>query len=153
MCVYVIISITYCDFHLFGTSAAFCYRAGMHSWQLPLLGLHDRPADLSDFEIAYFFSFSVAEQNAIASRRSAAHRVAAALHLGFMKMTGRTLAPFDPVPPKLFAHLGQELELPTPELTSLRVLFRLRTRSLTSSCGPPVCWGFGRWESASSACC
>jgi len=96
----------------------------MHSWQLPLLGLPDLPADLSDFEIAYFFSFRATEQRAITSRRNAAHRLAAALHLGFLKMTGRTLDPFEPVPPKLLAHLGQELGAPTPEVTSLHVLYR-----------------------------
>jgi len=101
----------------------------MHSWQLPLLGLPDLPADLSDFEIAYFFSFSATEQRAIASRRHAAHRLAAALHLGFLKMTGRTLDPFEPVPPKLLAHLGGEVGIPTPEVTSLRVLYR-RGRTL-----------------------
>jgi len=118
------ISNTCCDFHVFGTKAAFCYRAGMHFWQLPLLSLPDLPADLSDFEIAYFFSFSAAEQHAISARRGASYRLAAALHLGFLKMTGRTLDPFDPVPPKLLAHLGQELGLSAPELTSLRVLYR-----------------------------
>ena len=109
--------------------ATVCYRAGMHSWQLPLLGVHDLPADLPDFEIAYFFSFSTAEQHAIASRRNAAHRLAAALHLGFLKVTGRPLGPFESVPPKLLAHLGQELGVPTPEETSLHVLYR-RGRTL-----------------------
>ena len=116
------ISRTSCDFHVFGIAAAVCYRARMHSWQLPLLGLPDLPTDLSDFEIAYFFSFSATEQRAITAGRGASYRLAAALHLGFLKMTGRTLDPFDPVPPKLLAHLGQELGLSTPELTSLRVL-------------------------------
>jgi TnpA family transposase len=101
----------------------------MHAWQLPLLGLSDFPSDLSDFEIAYFFSFSVAEQRAITERRGAPYRLTAALHLGFLKMTGRTLDPFESVPPQLLAHLGEELGVPTPELTSLRVLYR-RGRTL-----------------------
>jgi hypothetical protein len=120
---------TCCVFHGFGREATICYRARMHSWQLPLLGLPDFPADLSEFEIAYFFSFSAAEQRAITAGRGASYRLAAALHLGFLKMTGRTLDPFEPVPPKLLAHLGQELRLSTPELTSLRVLYR-RGRTL-----------------------
>ena len=42
----------------------------MHTWQLPLLGLPDFPAELSDFEIAYFFSFSATEQHAITGDHS-----------------------------------------------------------------------------------
>jgi TnpA family transposase len=113
----------------FGEDVTVCYGARMHSWQLPLLGLSDFPADLSEFEIAYFFSFSAAEQHAIAARRGASYRLAAALHLGFLKMTGRPLDPFEPVPSKLLAHLGQEIGVPTPELTSLHVLYR-RGRTL-----------------------
>jgi TnpA family transposase len=95
-------------------------------WQLPFLGLREFPADLTPFEIQYFFTFTPQERTAILSRYGDHHRLAAALHIGFLKMTGRTLAAFDAVPLPVLQHVREHLGLQTPpseELTSLSVLY------------------------------
>jgi hypothetical protein len=92
-------------------------------WQLPFLGLHEFPADLTEFEIRYFFTFTPHEREAIVSRYGDHHRLAAAVHLGFIKMTGRTLDAFDTLPVRVLRHLGTELGLQIPELTTLRALY------------------------------
>ncbi len=83
-------------------------------------------ADVNPFELRCFGSFSEAEKQAIQSRRRHLNQLGAALHLGFIKMSGRALAAFDMVPRLFLAHLGQELEIPVPRLTSLRALYRHR---------------------------
>jgi hypothetical protein len=57
-------------------------------WQLPFLGLRTFPVELTAFEIRYFFSFTITEREAISSRHGDFHRLAAALQIGFLKMTG-----------------------------------------------------------------
>ena len=41
----------------------------MRSWHIAFLGRREFPADLTEFELAFFFSYSNAEHSAIASRR------------------------------------------------------------------------------------
>ncbi len=98
----------------------------MQPWQTAFLGHQALPRTLTPFELRYFFSFSEVEKQAIKSRRRHLNQLGAALHLGFIKMSGRTLDAFDMVPRTLLAHLGQELGIPVPTLTSLRALYRRR---------------------------
>jgi hypothetical protein len=95
-------------------------------WQLPFLGLHAFPTDLTAFEIRYFFIFIPYEREAILSRDGDHHRLAAAVPLGFSKMTGRTLDAFDPLPMSVLRHLSTDLGLPIPELTTLHALYDRR---------------------------
>ena len=99
----------------------------MQPWQTTFLGHQALPRSLTPFELRYFFSFSVAEKQAIKSRRRHLNQLGAALHLGFVKMSGRALDAFDMVPRTLLVHLGRELEIPVPTLTSLRALYRRRS--------------------------
>jgi len=92
-------------------------------WQLPFLGLREFPADLTPFEIQYFFTFTPQERVAIASRYGDHHRLAAALHIGFLKMTGRTLDAFDTIPLPVLQHVQAHLGLQPPEPPSLRALY------------------------------
>ena len=75
----------------------------MQHWQLPFLGLRECPMDLTPFEIQYFFIFTSQERATIASRYGDHHRLAAALHIGFLKMTGGTLDAFDAIPLPILA--------------------------------------------------
>ena len=84
----------------------------MQHWQLPFLGLHEFPADLTAFEIRYFFTFTPHEREAILSRYGDHHRLAAAVQLGFLKMTGRTLDAFDPLPISVLRHLRSCCKIP-----------------------------------------
>jgi hypothetical protein len=98
----------------------------MPHWQLPFLGLHQFPADLTAFEVQYFFTFTPHEREAILSRYGDHHRLAAAVQLGFLKMTGRTLDAFDALPMSVLRHLSGDLDLPIPELTTLHTLYDRR---------------------------
>ena len=86
----------------------------MQPWQTTFLGHQALPRTLTPFELRYFFSFTEAEKQAIRSRRRHLNQLGAALHLGYIKMSGRALDAFDMVPRILLAHLGQELEIPVP---------------------------------------
>jgi Domain of unknown function (DUF4158) len=89
-------------------------------------GIRHQYLDLTEFEIRYFFTFTPHEREAILSRYGDHHRLAAAVHLGFIKMTGRTLDAFDPLPMSVLRHLSTDLGLPIPELTTLRALYNRR---------------------------
>jgi hypothetical protein len=60
-------------------------------WQLPFLGLSEIPAELTEFEIRYFFTLTAKEREAVFSRHGNHHRLAVALQIGMIKMAGRTL--------------------------------------------------------------
>ena len=99
----------------------------MQNWHIAFLGLRELPADLTDFELAYFFSFTDTEHTAIESWCGALHQLAGAIHIGFIKMTGRTLDAFETIPRPLLKHLGETLGIAVPTLASLRALYRRRS--------------------------
>lgn len=63
----------------------------MGHWRVPYLGLRQKPSDLTTFELDVFFTFSPKEIELIDSWRSDLYRRAHALHIGFVRMAGRTL--------------------------------------------------------------
>ncbi len=99
----------------------------MQHWQLPFLGLQTFPAELTAFEIRYFFSFTATEREAIFSRYGDYHRLAAAIQIGFLKMAGCPLDAFDTLPIAVLRHLGTALDIAPPALTSLRALYGRRS--------------------------
>ena len=101
----------------------------MRGWQMPYLGLQDLPQEFSEFELQAFFSLSRAERDLISRRRSELLKLGLALHIGFLRMSGRPLNSVRTVPAVLLRHLGRELEIATPELASLRALYA-RSRTL-----------------------
>ena len=99
----------------------------MQHWQVPFLGLQEIPPELTDFEIRYFFTFTAKEREAIFSCYGDHHRLAVALQIGMIKMTGRTLDAFETVPTAVLRHLHTTLHITTPERTSLRALYSRRS--------------------------
>jgi len=101
----------------------------MRAWQQAYLGLRRLPPELTDFEIQHFFTLSPADRRAIRSRYTKNHRIAVALQIGFLRMTGQTMSGIDRMPARLLAHLCQQLGVPAPDLATLRALYRRqRTR-------------------------
>tara|TARA_R110002073_G_scaffold146502_1_gene299032 strand:+ start:10259 stop:13153 length:2895 start_codon:yes stop_codon:yes gene_type:complete len=98
----------------------------MERWRIHFLGVRNLPADLSDFEQAHFFSFDSETRQAIRGRRNDCHRLGFAIHLGFLRMTGRPLDAFEHIPPSLLRHIRNDLAISTPELASLRALYGRR---------------------------
>jgi len=95
----------------------------MQGWQTPYLGLRDIPRDLSGFELQAFFTFSRAERELIEARRGDPLKLGLALHIVFLRMSGRLLDAVRVVPPALWRHLGSELGIDAPEIASLRAMY------------------------------
>jgi len=99
----------------------------MQSWHTTYLGLKDLPRELSAFELQAFFTFSRAERTVIDARYGATHKLGLALHMGFLRLSGRSLSAVRVVPVSLWAHLGKELGVRPPELASLKALYGRRS--------------------------
>ena len=95
----------------------------MQSWHTPYLGLHELLRDISSFELQTFFTYRGAERDLIEARRRNALKLGLALHIGFLRLSGRLLNSVRIVPSTLWHHLGQELGVTAPELASLRALY------------------------------
>ena len=95
-------------------------------WQLHRLGFRQFPADISSFEIQFFFSFDAETRRALKSRRRESGQLACGLHLGFLRMTGRTLDTFHRIPKSVMEHVGRELSVDAPDIASLRALYPRR---------------------------
>jgi len=98
----------------------------MNDWQSTCLGRRCLPRELSGFEIEAFFNFSDAERRVIEERRSSALKLALALQIGFLRMTGRLLEAVRIVPPALWRHLGEQFGVAAPDLASLRTMYHRR---------------------------
>ena len=83
----------------------------MLAWHVPFLGWRRMPAELSEFEIAHFFTLRPIEIRAVRSRYKETLRLGAALQLGFLKMSGRPLSALQRVPTDLLQHRGNSLLL------------------------------------------
>jgi len=95
----------------------------MQGWHTSYLGLRELPRELSQFVLQAFFTFSRAERELIERRRGGHHKLGLALHIGFVRMSGRPLNSVRAVPTALLHHLSQTLDITTPELASLRTLY------------------------------
>jgi hypothetical protein len=51
-------------------------------------------------------------------------RIGAALQLGFLRLTGTTLSSIEYVPAAVLRHLGSQFAVPTPDLATLRALYK-----------------------------
>ena len=98
----------------------------MLAWQVPYLGWRHFTAELSEFEISRFFTFEPEVHRAIRSRYKDTLRLGVALQLGFLTMCGRTLHAFQRVPAELLKHLGEQMEIPAPDIATLRALCQLQ---------------------------
>ena len=58
------------------------------------------------------------------------NRLALALQIGFLKMTGRTLNSVELIPAEILAHLGRQLDCVAPRIVSIRAFYRRRRRTL-----------------------
>jgi len=82
---------------------------------------------LSDLEIDVFFVLSPEEIVAVCNRRGDLNRLGLALHLCVVKMTGRAELSTKVVPQAVLVHVADQLDFPSPNLASLRSLYRDRS--------------------------
>ena len=101
----------------------------VHRWQLQYIGATTLPKTLSTVELSAFFTYSEAERAEIAKKRKDALRIAAAVQLGFLKMTGSTLDYLNAIPLRLLRHVATEICVPPVAIASLRSIYdRPKTR-------------------------
>lgn len=98
----------------------------MRRWGWAYLGRCRFPKDVSDFELLRAFTFSDRERRDIRRVFRVRYRLAAALQLGFLRLTGTALASVAYVPTVVLHHLGRQFRGPTPDLATLRALYRRR---------------------------
>ncbi len=82
---------------------------------------------LSDLESDVFFTLAPDEITAIRERRGDLNRLGLALHLCVVKMTGHAKMSARLVPQSVLQHVASQLDLPSPDLASLRSLYQDRT--------------------------
>jgi TnpA family transposase len=98
----------------------------MRRFEHRYLGWDRFPEPLASIEIEQFFGLTGAELACVQARRTPLHRMAVALHIGFLKMTGRPLNSVEIVPQTVLAHLGRRLDCTPPRIASIRALYRRR---------------------------
>lgn len=103
----------------------------MDHWHAPYLGLSTIPPELNEFELNTFFTYSSSERRVIDGRRQPLYRLAVALHIGFVRMTGCTLDAYEQIPAVLWNHLGKQIGISAPEIGTLRALYDDNPRMLS----------------------
>jgi len=101
----------------------------IHRWQYQYLGTSTFSKTLSTVELRAFFSFNESELAAIRSRKKANLKVAAAVQLGFLKMTGCPLEAFNVIPARLLRYVAAQLEVPPITIATLRAVYK-RSKTL-----------------------
>ena len=95
----------------------------MHAVLWTYLGWRKFPRQLTSFEARRFFTFTASERRELRVRYTKRLRLGAALQLGFVRLTGTTLDAFDYVPRSVLDLLGRQLNLPAPQLATLRAIY------------------------------
>ncbi len=78
------------------------------------------PDGLSALGIEHFFTLDEQQLAKVRERRSPVNRMALALQVGFLKMTGSTLNSVERIPADILAHLGPLLDCEPPRIASIR---------------------------------
>ena len=94
----------------------------MAHWQDRFLGIGELSPELSIFELE-FFQFSAADIAAIRKEFRPKYRIAVALQLGFMRLTGARLNAFNVVARKLLSLVGEQVGETAPSIASLRTMY------------------------------
>jgi hypothetical protein len=102
----------------------------INRWEHRYLGEERFPETLSALEIEHFFTLDEDELTSVRERRGPWNRLALALQIGFLKLTGRTLNSVELIPPQILDHLGRQVDCPAPRIASIRAFYRRRPRTL-----------------------
>ena len=105
-------------------------KAPLRRWEHRYLGDEHFPDGLSSLEVEHFFTLDEEELASVRQRRSPMNRMALALQVGFLKMTGNTLNSVERIPADILAHLGLQLGCEPPRIASIRAFYATRRRTL-----------------------
>lgn len=98
----------------------------MSDWTKRFLGWDHFPADLDELETEAFFTLSEAELAAVRGHRRDANRLAIAIQIGYMRMTGMALNSPDMIPQSVLSHVAAQLGQVSPQLGSIRAFYARR---------------------------
>lgn len=115
----------------------------MGRWDQQYLGYRTFPEALTSLEIERFFTPTPEELKVISQRRTAPNRIAFALQVGFLKMTGRLLNSVEIVPASIFEAIGDRIGCAAPRVASIRALYRRRRTLFDHQAGARVLLGRG----------
>jgi Domain of unknown function (DUF4158) len=93
------------------------------NWQATFLDLKQLLRELTASEIEAFFRFTPAECH-IEERRRPELKLGLALQIEFLRMSGHVLDAVRIVPTVLWRHLGEQFHIASPDLASLRAMYR-----------------------------
>ena len=105
-------------------------KAPLSRWEHRYLGQELFPDTLSALEIEHFFTLDEQELARVRERRGPLNRLALALHVGFLRMTGNTLNSVERIPPEILDRLGRQLDCTPPQIATIRAFYRRRRRTL-----------------------
>src|SRR6204780_2452405 len=80
------------------------------------------PKDITAFEIREFFTLSYADLRAIRVDSNRKSRLALALQVGFLRMTGAALDSYEYIPRAVLECVAKQLHVPAPMLATMRAL-------------------------------
>lgn len=101
----------------------------VHRWQYQYIGTTTLPKELSVVELSAFFSYNEIELAELARKRKEPLRIAAAVQLGFLKMTGCPLNDLNAIPLRLLRHVAAQLNVAPVAIATLRSIYdRPKTR-------------------------
>ena len=92
------------------------------------LGAKMFPKEITEFEIQEFFTLSAEDLRAIRVDSNKKSRLALALQVGFLRMTGAALDTYEYIPRAVLECVAKQLHVPAPMLATMRALSR---RSMT----------------------
>ena len=98
----------------------------MSDWAKRYLGWDHFPAMLEALEIESFFTLVGEELAVIQAHRRDTNRLAIAIQVGYMRMTGMALNSVEMIPSAVLVHVAGQLVQTPPQLTSIRALYRRR---------------------------
>jgi len=88
------------------------------------LGEKTFPKEITEFEIREFFTLSAEDLRAIRVDSNKKSRLALALQVGFLRMTGAVLDTYDYIPRAVLECVAAQLNVPAPMLATMRALSR-----------------------------
>jgi hypothetical protein len=95
-------------------------------WEKRYLGWEHFPVGLDKTEIAVFFALGEGDLAAVQAHRRDTNRLAIAIQIDYMRMTGLALNSVEMIPPAVLTHVAGQLGQTPPRLTSIRALYRRR---------------------------
>ena len=98
----------------------------MEIWRQQYLGLESVPASLTNAEIDFFFTQSDQAWQIIARRRSSLSRMGLIIHIGFLRMKGRSLSTVDLIPSPVLVCAARNADMPAPQIATWRAIYRRR---------------------------